>query len=323
MFDKLISNISEYINLKNVLKKENLKNILIKSMKDFISVDDAIVSFGNNTEIAGFKFHIVDREQVTMESDITDHYVDTNRPVQDHIAWKPVEITIHGFQGEYYNDISENIGHSASYYAVMSTVNSYIPKFDNISIIRKAKSAISRATSGNSIINKVTNQLTSAAYGVLLNMLKEFKNNFFGTYEEQYHIEFEQTKAFFFFEYLWESGVPVNVTTSWKHYENMVVKSIKPLRDRNADITDFTVVLKQINKTETIVTQTVNTSGNNSTNSTSNTQNNAKPKNNATRVKNSKAPTTNKGKTKGKSIPTMKNVAKAFFNLVTGRVGGL
>jgi hypothetical protein len=55
---------------------------------------------------------------------------------------------------------------------------------------------------------------------------------------------------------MWKSGARFSVETTWKRYDNMVVQSITPKRDNNADITEFTVVCKQIefvsSKVETI-----------------------------------------------------------------------
>jgi len=48
----------------------------------------------------GFLFDIDDSDQVTFESDITDHYVEDNTAVQDHIALRPIQIMLKRFQGE-------------------------------------------------------------------------------------------------------------------------------------------------------------------------------------------------------------------------------
>ena len=61
-----------------------------------VNIGEAIVEFASQTGIAGFKFNLPKREQVKMQSDITDYYTDLNSPVQDHIARKPIEITMNG-----------------------------------------------------------------------------------------------------------------------------------------------------------------------------------------------------------------------------------
>ena len=61
-----------------------------------------------------------------------------------------------------------------------------------------------------------------------------------------------QTRAFLFLEALWKSSAEFSVETTWKRYDNMVITSLQPVRDNNADITDFTVTFKQIRKTASL-----------------------------------------------------------------------
>src|SRR6185312_8744514 len=49
-------------------------------------------------------FHYEGEQTASLESDITDHYIENNTAIQDQIALKPVIITTHGFIGEL-NDI--------------------------------------------------------------------------------------------------------------------------------------------------------------------------------------------------------------------------
>ena len=75
--------------------------------KKFVDVDTAIVNVLSNTGIAGFKFHVPQTEQVKMENEVTDYYIDTGTAVQDHIAQKPVTITLTGLQGEYFYSVNQ------------------------------------------------------------------------------------------------------------------------------------------------------------------------------------------------------------------------
>ena len=51
----------------------------------------------------GFLFNILGEEVVTLTADATDHYVEDNSAIQDHIALKPITITLHGYIGEVNN----------------------------------------------------------------------------------------------------------------------------------------------------------------------------------------------------------------------------
>jgi len=50
--------------------------------------------------INGFVFDVEGSVKHDAVSDITDHYVENNTPVQDHIALKPLKITLKNYQGE-------------------------------------------------------------------------------------------------------------------------------------------------------------------------------------------------------------------------------
>ena len=77
-----------------------------------------------------------------------------------------------------------------------------------------------------------------------------------GIYKKYVKVEDAQTDAFLYLEQLWNLSLPITVKTSWKTYENMYITSLKPQRDENADITEFTVTLKQVSKISSIVVNT-------------------------------------------------------------------
>src|ERR1700729_4349756 len=53
-------------------------------------------------------FHYEGEQVVSLQSDITDHYIEDNTALQDQIALKPEEVTTHGFIGEL-NDVAPPI----------------------------------------------------------------------------------------------------------------------------------------------------------------------------------------------------------------------
>lgn len=252
MFSDLFS---EYINLKNKFSKEFAKKVVADLWKQYVDVDTVTVDV-MSANIDGFQFHILNREQVEMEAEVTDHYIDTNRPVQDHIAWKPIKITMVGRNGEYFNKLSENKGYSVAYYQAMGVINSYLPKNTNYEMVRKIKSAVSRLSGGSGIFNQIANTLTSNVYGILLNAIKQLKFDLIASFDENILLDGQtnQQRAFLALEGLWRMGLPVHVTTSWREYNNMLITGVKPLREENADITEFSVTMKQIQNTQTIVT---------------------------------------------------------------------
>ena len=233
--------------------RDFIKKVMTKVFQKDLPMDEAVIGFSEGGDIAGYKFHILERESVKYEADITDHYIDTNRAVHDHIAWKPVTITLQGLQGRYFHDIIRDIGHSVEYYRVFNTVTSFLPITTPIVMVRKVKSTISRLTGSSGIINMIANKFTSYAFGYIKDWLRQLGNDLISVYDNAVKIEDEQTKMFLYLEEMFKLGLAVTITTSWRSYDNMVITSLQPTRDGNGDITEFQVTFKQISTVSSII----------------------------------------------------------------------
>lgn len=232
-------------------KKQQLKpkDVATFLFKNSINIKEAIVSILSNTGIAGFKFNVPKSEQIKMESDITDYYTDSNGYIQDHIARKPVTITLNGLHGEYFYSVNQIEDTLAKITPTLRLIKEFLPKLSEITIKNKIqklqntnRSAIQQeifnATNGANLYNKDYNFSSNSS----LNGVDLFK-----TFQDIYKLKSSQTRAYFFFEALWKSNETFTVETTWKRFDNMIIQSLTPMRDNNADITDFTVTFKQIN----------------------------------------------------------------------------
>lgn len=234
------------------INKEDYARFLFK---ENISINEAIVNVLSNTGIAGFKFNVPAREQVEMQSEVTDHYTDINRPIQDHIALRPITITLNGLHGEYFYSVNKIEDTLSKVIPTLSLVKQFLPKLSDVTMnIKAAKKALP-------FYQRVANaQNKEYTFKDKVETLWDELNGFdlFQTMQDIYKLKSSQTRAFLFFEALWKSKARFTVETSWKRYDNMVITSVKPLRDDNADITDFTITFKQINRA---VTETTNLKG--------------------------------------------------------------
>nr|DAJ74789.1 MAG TPA: hypothetical protein [Caudoviricetes sp.] len=219
------------------------------TFKKAVNIGEAIVSILSNTGIAGFKFHVPTHEQVNMESDITDHYIDTNSPVQDHIARRSVTITLQGYQGEYFYSVNPIEDMLAKVIPTMSLVKQFLPKLPDSTKQNFAKKYQEWTGIDTPEALKSTGQDN-------YNRIDLFK-----IFQDLYKLKSEQTKAFFFFQAMWQSEALFTVETSWKRYDNMVIQKLTPQRDNNADITDFSITFKQISKTTSKVESVENAAG--------------------------------------------------------------
>lgn len=258
--------------------------------KDNVNVGEAIVSVLNNTGIAGFKFHVPQREQVKMESEATDHYVADSSVVQDNIILKPVTITLTGLQGEYFYSVNQIEDTIANIKPVLTLVQQFVPKLSAATMQAKLgwakyQESLNAGTGINAKTNidaaKTLAQNTSLLQKATLLWNSINGVDLFKLFQDLYKIKSPQTRAFLYLSSLWQAKMCFSVETTWKRYDNMMITSLVPVRDENADITDFTVTFKQIRTTASLVTNLYDKAG---------------------RLKQQSASVTDKGVVKGKEV---------------------
>ena len=228
----------------------NKKTIVQSLWKKTVDVGTAVVNILGATGIAGFKFHIPQTEMVKFASDITDQYTDINSPVQDHIALKPITITLSGLVGDYFYSINQIEDYLALVTPTLTIIKEFATEYSPI--VQQIKSKYQNLKYPIQQLKLENNANTSFLVGTAEKSKIRFNTmDLFTLFQELYKVKSAQTRAFLFFEALWKSKLPFSVETTWKRYDNMVVLNIEPKRDNNADITEFTITFKQINTTQT------------------------------------------------------------------------
>lgn len=228
-------------------------------LKNNANVGEAVVNIFGSFGIAGFRFHIPISEQVKMQSDITDHYIDANTAVQDHIAVKPIEITLNGLVGDYFYSVNELADTLALVTPTLSLVKQFLPRLTDAAKQIKLKRISQKQAKETTKTNITKNTDGSYSFSTGITQTETVGANQFNGMDlltlfiDLYKLKSAQTRAFLFFQALWQSRALMSVETSWRKYDNMAVTSIMPLRDNNADITDFTITFKQVSiaKTQT------------------------------------------------------------------------
>lgn len=265
-----MSILSKFISSKNkIYGGSNPVDFAKQVLKDSVDVGSAIVSVLSSTGIAGYKFHIPQTEIVKMESEVTDHYTDSNAVLQDHIARRPVTITLTGLQGEYFYSVNEIEDAIAQIVPTLVLVTQFLPKLSNATMQAKMKYQ-------NNIDNIKNVQIATQAekdflgtqdfskYVSLKDKLKVASLNgvdLFKLFQDIFKLKSAQTRAFLFLEAMWKMNQPFTVETTWKRYDNMIITSLQPVRDNNADITEFSVTFKQINFAQSRYESLDNTAG--------------------------------------------------------------
>ena len=248
--------------LAGIMTKELALGIITKAIQSQINTNDAVITLDGEA-IGDLKFDIVDSNMINFQAETTDNYIDTNRPVQDHVIKKPIEITLKGRVGRYVNKISENKPHSPIYYRNMNLISSYIPKMPGVNFAVKVRQKINNIAGGG-IIGQLINSVTSYAYGLGMNLLNEawhealykFSLNPKEILKPKDTTVTKEHEIFRCLMTLWQLSQEVTVHTYWWKFENMIITNLRPLKE-DGDITEFTVTLKQLNKVSSIVTKNV------------------------------------------------------------------
>lgn len=187
--------------------------------------------------VNGFLFDILDDEEISLDSDITDSWTELNVSIQDHIALKPVKFTLRGFIGEL-NDIFDiqnnnllNLPIALLPVAFLTPTwnaqdNQFYTELNNIN--QQAQTAISSITS----LATVFGQLTGAPN--------------------------RQQSAYNIFYNFWQNRILCTVQTPYGLLTNMAIESIRALQSGKSQYaSDFSVTFKQINQIGTSVTASV------------------------------------------------------------------
>lgn len=216
------------------------KDVVMGCLDSAISVSNVFVGFAGQAGIAGFVFDIAEDDSVELGSIITDHYIETGSPVQDHIALRPEKVTVRGLVGEY-KDIIANKKNSLEKTAEKLTVlTSYLP------VVSQAAGAV---FNGLENIKKSGDNVVDA-----LGNLGNMGMDLFEAYRNINIPQNEQQKAFIFFEALRNAGAVFTVQTPFRYYTNMAIESIRCTQSSNTkDMSRFEITLKKIRYVDTKV----------------------------------------------------------------------
>lgn len=184
--------------------------------------------------INGFVFDIFGEEEVTLESEITDHYVEDNYAIQDHIAQKPIRFLVKGYVGEL-TDLFPN-----TLLSILTTVQS----LDSVGLFLPAFSA--QATQVYAKTAAIGNQIG--------NVISQAKN-IYSILTDSSTTATKQQGAYSTFYNFWLNRQLCTVETPYGILYNMAIERVIPMQQENTRIiSEFTVSFKQIRLATTLTT---------------------------------------------------------------------
>lgn len=217
------------------------------------SLNQYVVSPLNAFGLAGFVFDIMGEARAELTNEITDHYVENNSVVQDHISVKPKRVVLRNYVGEV---VSPAAGSSVS-----STVNTVTQKLTQLtaflpSLAAGAQQAQTIYTDSQSgALSIPTGQSIQAAagaaanlYGLVQNLITSQNN--------------KQQAAYQFFKAMRDTRQLFAIQTPFEFMTNMAIESIVAIQPEESQyISNFVITLKEIRMASTTTTAVAGSSG--------------------------------------------------------------
>lgn len=196
-----------------------------------------IVSPLNNFGLGGFIFDIDDESTVNLTTEITDHYLEDNTTVQDHIAVRPKKIVMKSFVGELVFRLDDDSDTPVQ--KVVQKLTSLTPFLPVLT--RGATQAVDAIQSG---------RLTDIS---LQNVTVESINktiDYWALVKNLSVPQSRQQQAYQYFKALQEQKILVSVQTPFEFMTNMAIEVVTARQGGETRYTsDFSITLKEIRTT--------------------------------------------------------------------------
>lgn len=188
-------------------------------------------------QIGPFVFDYRGAESVDMVNDITDHYMEDNTARQDHIAIRPVMVTMSGIVSELV--LAKSVANFIS--AALASVENQLSQTDAY-LGKYAPGTTQTMLAAITQAQRVAIQAEQAAARVAQIASLVFPSN------QQFN---RVQSAYVELKALWASGALFTVATPFETLDNMAIVSIKATQpEKSNTIADFTVTMKQLRFTD-------------------------------------------------------------------------
>ncbi len=195
-----------------------------------------VVNPKNARGIGGFVFDYEGETAVRRQAEITDHWLEDNTAVQDHVAQKPVRITMRGFVGELVLRRDDFITEVATLQNKLTTVNAYLGSYTP-GAVQTLSAAL---TQTQRTVAQINRSIARA-------------KNVVGLFSGAAPAQTAQQKAYAELESLYQSRQVFVVETPFKMFDNMLIESLNIMQPEETKFrSDIIVTLKQIRMVEVI-----------------------------------------------------------------------
>lgn len=204
------------------------------SVLSLVGATKALVKPLNEVEgIDGLLFDIPENEQVNLTAQITDHVVEDNSSMQDHIAIAPVKITLTGKIGELVMTKSRLQSYAETILTILTTLPIISPAMSE-----SAMRAISVAIRAQQAIEQT------------IKKARDMKALLTGE-----KIKTKQQEYYFVIKQMFYGRGLFSVQTPWETFDNMAIESVNFDQDETTNtIMSVTISLKQVTLAQTKTT---------------------------------------------------------------------
>jgi hypothetical protein len=193
-------------------------------------------------------FHYEGEQQISLESDITDHYVEDNSTIQDQIALRPEQVVVNGYIGELNTVPPRALETLKSAADKLTIISAYTP-----SLSLTALRAYNLAFAAYQVLDNAAAAAISA-WGSVTGKTGE-QTVIDGVNVTVGRNQTKQALAFQQFYGYWKNRTLFTVQTPWAVFQNMAIKSLRATQSAETRmITDFEVTFKLVRFANTVVT---------------------------------------------------------------------
>lgn len=195
--------------------------------------------------IGGFVFDVEGETTVNLKADITDHYLEDNSTIQDHIAIRPKKVTLRSYVGELiYETEGNETTNVEKAVRKLTTLSAYLPQVT--STVQQIQELNAEDLTGvvDSLENVTAQTVNKATdyYTLAQNLLNG---------------DSAQQDAYMYLKSLMEQKILVSLQTPFEYMNNMAIESVVARQGEDSKfISDFSITLKQIRIAEILTLPT-------------------------------------------------------------------
>lgn len=194
-------------------------------------------------------FQYEGENSVQLESDVTDHYIEDNTTIQDHVALKPEQITVTGYVGEL-SDYIENNAYLAGLKQVaekLTVLSVYEPQLASQAQLayNMALYAVNSSFNAYNAVKQSINSLTN------IDKPQNGQNFVSSNGISPASTQNKQQKMFSTFYGYYRNRRLFTVQTPWAVFDNCIIQSLRAVQDaESATVSSFEVTFKVLRFTK-------------------------------------------------------------------------